>query len=78
MINDILDVMELIVDYLYRLADKLLDIAVNLFCGIAFILILATVPVWILPFLIWKRYKEKDRDDEDDSGDWDEYTSATR
>lgn len=77
MINDILDVMEWIVDYIYGLADKLLDIAVTLFYGIAFIVILATAPAWILPFLIWKRYKEKDRD-EDDSGDWDEYTSATR
>ena len=80
MIDDILDVMELIVDYLYRLSDKLLDLAINLFYGLAFILILATLPVWILPFLIWKSYKEKDRDEdyEDDGDKFDPYTSATR
>lgn len=78
MINDILDVMELIVEYLSRLAEEMREVVKNIVYGIAFILILTTAPVWILPFLIWKRYKEKDRDDEDDVYDWDEYTSATR
>lgn len=59
MIDDILEVMELIVDYLYSLSDKLLDFAINLFYGIAFILILATVPIWILPFMIWKSTRNK-------------------
>lgn len=59
MIDDILDVMELIVDYLYRLADRLLDFAISLFYGVAFLLILVTAPIWIVPFMIWKSRRDR-------------------
>lgn len=54
MIDDILELMDLIVNYLSTLAEEIRGAAVNLFYGFMFILIVATVPVWILPFLIWK------------------------
>ena len=59
MIDDILDVMDLIVKYLFTLAEEIRDAAINLFYGFAFILLLATLPVWILPFLIWKSRRDE-------------------
>lgn len=74
MINFILEIMGLIVEDLSQLCE-----GVKVFAFlIVFLLLVATLPVWILPFLIWKRHKEKDRNDEDDVYEWDEYTSATR
>jgi hypothetical protein len=72
--NVIVEIMDDIVEELSDVAESFSYFAKNAIAGIVFVLILITLPLWILPFLIWKHYREKD----DEDGDWDEYTSATR
>lgn len=59
MVDDIVEVMELIVTYLFTLAEEISQAVINLFYGIVFISILATSPIWIVPFLIWRRTRDK-------------------
>lgn len=77
MIDDILGVMEEIVSALFRAAENIREFATCIFYCLAFLLILAATPLWILPYMIWKARKENESDS-DDGEDWDSYTSATR
>lgn len=80
MIDFILDVMEEIVETIFRAADNMLVFSKNLACIVGFLLIMATAPVWIVPFMIWRSRKKDDNDDQDDNydGDYDYYMSLTR
>lgn len=75
MIDDILDVMEMIVTRLFDIIENLRDFALALFYGFVLLLIVAALPVWIFPYLIWRARKKNDDDSDDD---FDPYTVATR
>lgn len=54
-----IDTMGLIVEILFEVIEEIHDLAINLFYGLVFILLLATLPVWIVPFLIWKSRRDE-------------------
>lgn len=75
MIDYILDVMEHLIEALLDVVERIIDLGKLVFHSIVFLIILATLPIWLIPFLIWKAIRD-DRDDQDD--EYDSYTSATR
>ena len=54
MIDKILDIMETIVEFIFDMVERMSEFVVNIAYGLAFLLILATVPIWFIPFMIWK------------------------
>ena len=56
--DNILFMMETIFELLSDMVERLQEIAESFFVGLIFIVILATMPIWIVPYLIWKGTKE--------------------
>lgn len=54
-IDVILGVMEKIVDAIFNMAEILRNIATGLIAVFIMAFLLATAPVWIVPYLVWKR-----------------------
>lgn len=54
-INCILNVMEMIVDVIFRATEILRNIAIGIIALFIMAVLIVTVPVWIVPYLIWKR-----------------------
>ena len=54
-IDCILGVMEKIVDALFNMAEILRNIATGIIALFIMACLLITVPVWIVPYLLWKR-----------------------
>lgn len=79
--DNILFMMETIFELLSDMAERLQEIATKILVALIFIVILVTMPVWIVPYIVWKARKEKDRDDydeDDNDKDYDAYVTATR
>lgn len=68
-IDCILGVMEKIVDAIFNMAEILRNIATGIIALLIMAFLLVTVPVWIVPYLVWKNRKEDRDDDTDDDLD---------
>lgn len=58
--DNILFMMETIFELLSDITERLQEIATSIFVGLVFIVVLVTMPVWIVPYLIWKGTKGND------------------
>lgn len=54
-IDCILEIMEMIVDVLSRAKDILVSIVIGIIALFIMASLVVTVPVWIVPYLVWKR-----------------------
>ena len=58
-----------------EIVESLVNVLIGLVRGSILILIMITVPVWILPYFVWKSRKKNDLSDPDD---YDYYMKLTR
>jgi hypothetical protein len=59
-IDLVLFVMDWLVNSLLAIAENMLDFAKGAFTGLIFIFLVFTMPIWIVPYLIWKSRRNND------------------
>lgn len=57
---------EIIIEFLEDCADSICDILSLIFYGVVFVLCVVTVPIWFIPYLIYKRNHKSDTKENDE------------